>query len=61
MRSCIGDLAEERTDRPVNHPDFYASHYYKLPGAEASVSLKNKSTLMSTVVFVGVDGFTEAR
>jgi hypothetical protein len=25
MRSCIGPIAEERTDQSVNHPDFYSS------------------------------------
>ena len=61
MRNCIGDMAEERTDRPVNHPDIYASHYYVLPGGEASVALKNKSALSSTLVSIGIDGFTKAK
>jgi hypothetical protein len=61
MRNCIGHIAEERTDQPVNHPDFYASYYYQLPGGEASVTLKNKSKLMSTLVSIGIDGFTKTK
>ena len=61
MRSCIGDIAEERIDKPVNHPDFFASYYYQLPDGEASVTLKNKSKLMSTLVFIGIDGFTRTK
>lgn len=61
MRHCIGHLAEERTDRPVNHPDFYAAHYYQLPGGAVSVSLKNKAKLMSTLVSIRIDGFTEQK
>ena len=58
MRNCIGNIAEERTDQPVNHPDFYASYYYQLMGGEASVTLKDKNKLMSTLVSIGIDGFT---
>ena len=61
MRSCIGNIAKERVDKPVNHPDFFVSYYYQLPDGEASVALKNKSKLMSTLVFVGIDGFTRAK
>jgi len=61
MRSCIGNIAEEHTDQPVNHPDFYASYHYQLPGGGASVSLKNKSKLMSTLVSIRVDGFTKTK
>ncbi len=61
MRNCIGNIAEERTDQPVNHPDFYASYYYQLPGGEASVTLKNKSKLMSTLVSIRIDGFAKTK
>ena len=61
MRNCIGNVAEERTDQPVNHPDFYAAHYYQLPGSEARVTLKNKSKLMSTLVSIVIDGFTKTK
>ena len=57
MRSCIGNIAEERIDKPVNHPDSFLSYYYQLPDGEASVALKNKSKLMSTLVSIGIDGF----
>jgi hypothetical protein len=58
MKNCIGHMADERTDQPVNHPDFYASYYYQLPGSEARVTLKNKAKLRSTLVSIVVDGFT---
>lgn len=61
MRSCIGSIAEERIDKPVNHPDLFKSHYYQLPNGEASVALKNKSKQMSTLVSIGVDGFTSTK
>lgn len=56
MRACIGTRAEEQTDQSVNHPDFYASHYYDLPEARASVALKDKSNLRSTLVSIRIDG-----
>ncbi len=61
MRNCIGNIAEERRDQPVNHPDFYASYYYQLPRGEARVTLKNKSKLMSTLVSIVIDGFKKAK
>ncbi len=61
MRNCIGNIAEERADQSVNHPDFYASYYYRLPGSAASVNLKNKSKLMSTLVSIRIDGLTKAK
>lgn len=56
MRACIGNMAEERTDRSVNHPDFYASRYYQLPDGRASVNIKDKSNLKSTLVSIRIDG-----
>ena len=61
MRSCIGNMAEERRDQSVNHPDFYASYYYQLAGGAASVNLKNKAKLMSTLVSIRIDGFTKTK
>ena len=61
MKACIGEFAEEQTDRPVNHPDFYAAHYYQLPDGEVSVALKNKSSLKSTLVSIGVTRFAEPK
>ena len=61
LRTCIGNIAEERVDQSVNHPDFYASHYFQLPGSAASVNLKNKAKLMSTLVSIRVDEFTETQ
>ncbi len=61
MRSCIGSISEEHTDQSVNHPDFYASSYFQLPDSTASVSIKNKSKLMSTLVSIRIDGFTRLK
>ena len=61
MRNCVGNIAEERKDQPVNHPDFYAAYTFQLPGSEASVSLKNKSKLMRTLVSIRIDGFTATK
>ena len=61
MRSCIGKIAEERTEQPVNHPDIYAATYYQPPGSAASVYLKNNSKLMSTLISIRIDGFTKPK
>lgn len=61
MRSCIGNMAGETTDQSVNHPDFYASYYYRLPDSAASVNLKNKAKLGSTLVSIRIDGFTKSK
>ena len=60
MRDCIGHMAKESTDEAVNHPDYYASHYYEYPGGASNVSLKNKNNLMSTLIAVRIDGFRDA-
>jgi len=57
MRSCIGHLAKERKDQSVNHPDYYLSYYYSLPGGQANVTFKNKVKMMKTYVSIGIDGF----
>ena len=56
MRACIGTRAEEQTDQSVNHPDFYASRYYQLPSGRASVNIKDKTALRSTLVSIRIDG-----
>jgi hypothetical protein len=58
MRTCIGTRAEEQTDQSVNHPDFYASRYYQLPSGRASVNIKDKTSLRSTLVSIRIDGRT---
>lgn len=57
IRGCIGNFTEERVDRPVNHPDIFASYIYQYENGEVGISLKNKSSLGETRVTVGVDGF----
>lgn len=61
LRNCIGHIAGERTDQSANHPDSYASYYYQLPSGAASVSLKNKAELMSTLVSIRIDGSTKTQ
>lgn len=55
MRRCLGVISEEREDQAVNHPDFYASRYYQLPNSLVSVSLKNKSELLRTLITIRID------
>ena len=59
MGACLADIAGERKDQPVNHPDSYAAYAYRYPGGEARVSLKTKSQLVSTLVSIGLDGFAK--
>lgn len=58
VRACIGHIAVEQLDQPVNHPDIYRSSYFQLPQGQLSISLKNKSELSSTLVSIRIDGST---
>ena len=55
IRTCIGDIAEEQLDQPVNHPDIYRSSYFLLPQGQLSLSLKNKSAFSSTLISIRMD------
>ena len=53
---CIGQRATLHSDRNVNHPDYYALRRYETARAAVSVSVKDKSALGKTFVFVRVQG-----
>lgn len=53
---CIGERAKLHTDQSVNHPDYYALRRYEMAPANVSVSIKDKSALDRTIVFVTVQG-----
>lgn len=53
--ACLAP-ATAREDASVNHPDFWASSYFELPGQAISVSLKNKLLLKKSFVSIQVDG-----
>lgn len=54
LQSCIGDRAALSDDQNVNHPDFYDSRIFRLDQAKVAVSVKDKSALGSTFIFVSV-------
>ena len=58
LESCIGDRAVLSDDQNVNHPDFYEARMFLLDQAKVSVSVKDKSALGSTFVFVSVEPLT---
>ncbi|MDH3661393.1 MAG: hypothetical protein OEU92_15425 [Alphaproteobacteria bacterium] len=58
LQSCIGDRAVLSDDQNVNHPDFYESRMFLLDQAKVSVSVKDKSALGSTFIFVSVEPLT---
>lgn len=55
LRSCIGDRAALSDDQRVNHPDFYDSRIFLLDQTKVAVSVKDKSALGSTFIFVSVE------
>ncbi len=55
VRSCIGEIAEEQLDIPVNHPDIYRSSYFQLPKGQLSISQKNKSEFSNTLVTLRIN------
>ncbi len=56
VSDCIGQQATLHRDQSVNHPDFYALRRYETEQAEVSVSVKDKSALGRTFVFIRVQG-----
>ncbi len=56
LDDCIGQHATLHTDQDVNHPDYYAQRRYETEQSEVSVSVKDKSALGSTFVFIRVQG-----
>ena len=55
LQRCIGDRSTLNQDQNVNHPDFYDSLLFLLDTAKVSVSVKDKSALESTFVFLFVE------
>ena len=60
LQSCLGDSAQVERDRRVNHPDFYDQRRYRVARAEVTLSVKDKSALQHTYVFVRVQGVPDA-
>lgn len=58
LQSCIGDRADVSDDQSVNHPDFYDSRMFLLDKVKVAVTVKDKSALGSTFVFVEPRGET---
>jgi hypothetical protein len=54
LKECIGHRAVFVRDQPVNHPDFYDSRIFQVDQANVTVSVKDKSALGRTFVFVWV-------
>jgi len=55
LQSCISDRAALSDDQSVNHPDFYDSRIFLLDLVKVAVSVKDKSALGSTFIFVTVE------
>ena len=55
LKKCIGDRAALSDDQSVNHPDFYDSRIFLLDRVKVAVSVKDKSALGRTFVFVSVE------
>lgn len=56
VNECIGQSATVHSDQSVNHPDYYALRRYEMAQTDVSVSVKDKSALGSTFVFIRVQG-----
>ncbi len=56
LKECFGDAASVSSDQRVNHPDFYDLQLYRLNQAEVAVSIKDKSALQRTYLFLRVRG-----
>jgi len=56
FQECFGDRAHLSRDKSVNHPDFYDLHQHQLDQVGVTLSIKDKSALQSTYVFVRVHG-----
>lgn len=56
FRECFGARARVSQDQAVNHPDFYDLREYALDDGIVTVSIKDKTALNGTFVFVRVRG-----
>ena len=53
-QTCFDDLTALDADQPVNHPDSYDLRQYRLGDINLSVSLKDKTALQKTYVFIRI-------
>lgn len=58
FQECFGARAQLSRDQSVNHPDFYDLRHYQLGRVKVTLSIKDKSALQSTYVFVRVYGLS---
>lgn len=56
LQTCFGGEAVISRDQSVNHPDSYDQYRYSLQQVTVSASIKDKSALQQTIVFVGTHG-----
>lgn len=56
MRTCFSEATESAVDDGVNHPDSYEQRQFDLGHAGVRLSLKDKSQLGQTYVFVTIEG-----
>lgn len=56
LPDCLGGNVEMVKDQDVNHPDYYDQRQYHLDQVTVTVSIKDKSALQRTYVFLGVHG-----
>lgn len=54
LRECFGEPAPSSREQRVNHPDFYDLRLYRLDQVEVLVSIKDKSALQKTYLFLRV-------
>ena len=54
IKDCFGERAHLGSDQNVNHPDFYEARQYHVGHVNVTLSIKDKSALQSTLVFVRV-------
>ncbi len=52
ITDCLENRPEASQDLPVNHPDFYLLRTYHLNDVEISISVKDKSALQKSLVFI---------
>ncbi len=56
VHECLGEQATVHNDQNVNHPDFYALIRYETEKASVNISVKDKSALERTFVFIRIQG-----
>jgi hypothetical protein len=54
IRDCFGNRLVPTEDLGVNHPDTYSQWIYDLEGTAIRASIKDKSALDKTLVFLGI-------